>query len=193
MPGNPHESAPAATPHATSANGALTPAPAGPLEKLADGRVALGPFAMQVPAGWIERPRASNMRVAEFQLPATAGGEAELIVYYFGAGGAGNVQDNVDRWLSQFKQPDGKASGDVAKIEKVQFAGQEASLVSVSGHYVAAAMPGGEPVDKPDQSLLAAIVGSPQGPYYFRLIGAQAVVSANTAPFREALGTLKLR
>jgi hypothetical protein len=192
---NPHESAPAATPHATSASEALTPAPvaAGPLEKLADGRVALGPFALQVPAGWTERPHTSPMRVAEFQLPAAGGGEAELIVYYFGAGGAGSVQDNVDRWLSQFKQPDGKASGDVAKVEKAQFAGQEASLVSVSGHYVAAAMPGGEPVDKPDQALLAAVVGSPQGPYYFRLIGAQAVVAANTAPFREALSSLKLR
>jgi hypothetical protein len=162
------------------------------LEKRADGRVALGPFSMVIPAGWTENPSTSSMRAAQFKLPAPDGGEAEVIVYYFGETGAGSVQANIDRWVSQFKQADGKPSTDAAKVEKAQFAGQEASVVSVSGRYVAAAMPGGQPVDKPDQALVAAIVPSPKGPYYFRLIGSKAAVAAQEAPFREALGSLKL-
>lgn len=162
------------------------------LEKLADGRVALGPFTAVVPADWTEKPSTSSMRAAQFQLPAPGGGEAEVIVYYFGASGAGNVQANIDRWLSQFKQPDGKPSSEVAKIEKAEVAGQEATFVSVSGRYVAPAMPGGEPSDKPDQALLAAIVQSPRGPYYFRLIGSRAAVEANTPRFREMLTSLEL-
>lgn len=162
------------------------------LEKRADGRVALGPFSMVVPAGWTENPSTSSMRAAQFQLPAADGGDAEVIVYYFGQTGAGSVQANVDRWVNQFKQPDDKPSASVAKIEKATFAGQEASVVSVSGRYVAAAMPGGQPVDKPDQSLVAAIVPSPQGPYYFRLIGSKSTVAAQEGAFRAALASLKV-
>jgi hypothetical protein len=162
------------------------------LDKRADGRVALGPFSMSVPAGWKEIPSTSSMRAAQFQLPAPEGGEAEVIVYYFGQTGAGSVQANIDRWVNQFKQPDDKPSSSVAKIEKATFAGQEASVVSVSGRYVAPAMPGGPPTDKPDHSLVAAIVPSPQGPYYFRLVGPKAAVAAHEKPFREALGSLKL-
>jgi hypothetical protein len=164
-----------------------------PLEKLADGRVALGPFSAAVPEGWTEKPSTSSMRAAQFQLPAVSGADAELIVYYFGDKGAGGVQENIDRWLSQFKQPDGKTSREVAKIEQAQFAGADGSLVAVSGRYVAPATPGGEPLDKPDQALLAAIVQSPHGPYYFRLIGGEAAVTAHGPKFRELLAGLKVR
>lgn len=194
--GNPHAlpgAAPGSTPpnaHGTNPAAAQTAPRA--LGKRADGRAALGPFTLAVPADWTETPSTSSMRAAQFQLPAPAGGDAEVIVYYFGETGAGSVQANVDRWVSQFKQPDDKPSSEVAKVDKAQFAGQEASVVSVSGRYVAGAMPGGQPVDKPDQALIAAIVPSPKGPYYFRLIGSKAAVAAQEKPFRDALASLKL-
>jgi len=161
------------------------------LSALGQGRSGLGPFSLQVPADWQETPSVSSMRAAEFQLPASDG-KAEVIVYYFGPTGAGSVQDNIDRWVSQFTQPDGKPSSEVTKIEPATFAEQPVSLVSVSGRY-ATRMPGGESVDKADQSLLAAIVPSPKGPYYFRLIGDRAAVAAQTGKFRELLGSLKLQ
>jgi len=153
----------------------------------------LGPFSIQVPSDWTEKPTTSNMRAAEFQLPAPAGGEVELIVYHFGQSGAGGVDANIDRWVSQFQQPDGsKASRAAAKIETKQFAGQEGTLVSLSGHYVATPPGGGAPVDKPDQTLHAAIVPSPRGPYYFRLIGSTSAVQAQAPAFQQALASLKL-
>jgi hypothetical protein len=161
------------------------------LPELPGGRVALGPFSMQLPSDWKSKPTVAGMRAAELQLPET-GGKAEVIVYYFGESGAGSVQANIDRWVSQFTQPDGKPSSEVTKVEQATFAGQAASLVSLSGHYAARAMPGGEAVDKADQSLLAAIVPSPKGPYYFRLIGDRSAVAAQTGKFRELLNSLKL-
>jgi len=195
-PANPHaDSTPPANPHGDSA------APSSPtmpmktepktLEKLADGRLVLGPFSLALPPKWTVKPVTSNMRAADFVLP----GDGELIVYYFGEGGAGSVDDNLDRWLGQFQQPDGKKSRDVAKIEKLKFGGQDATFVSVTGRYVAAAMPGmsGGDVDKADQRLLAAIVASPSGPYYFKLTGSRATLEANDAAFRAMLNSLKLR
>ena len=106
----------------------------------------------------------------------------------------GSVDDNLDRWLGQFTQPDGKKSRDVAKIEKTQLAGQDATVVSVAGHFEAQAMPGAtDAVDKQDQALLAAIIASPSGPYYFKLVGAKATVDAQAAAFRAMLTSLKLR
>jgi hypothetical protein len=173
-----------------------TSEPTGPrtLDKLPDGRLALGPFSLAAPADWTIKPVTSKMRAADFVLPAKAGADAELIVYYFGPSGAGSVDDNLDRWLGQFQQPDGKKSRDAAKIEKTQFAGQDATFESVTGRFVAQAMPGAtEAVDKQDQALLAAIVASPSGPYYFKLVGARSTVDTNAAAFRAMLGSLKVR
>lgn len=197
---NPHEAAPPpapANPHGDMASSGTSPhAPmAGKteprtLEKLADGRRALGPFSLAIPDKWTEKPITSSMRAADLILPD---GKAELIVYYFGENGAGSIDDNLDRWLGQFVQPDGKPSKDVAKIEKTKLAGQDATLVSVTGRFVADAMPGmGSAVDKSDQALLAAIIASPSGPYYFKLVGDKAVVTAQTAAFKSMLQSIKL-
>jgi hypothetical protein len=129
------------------------------------------------------------MRVADF----TVGTDAEMIVYYFGENGAGSVEANVDRWLGQFTQPDGSSSRDVAKIENTKLAQQDATIVSISGHYVAGAMPGSAAVDLPSAELLAAIVASPSGPYYWRLVGGKATVVANEQKFRAMLASLALR
>jgi len=191
MTGQPGMAAqPGANPHTVTAE----PTSPRSLDKLPDGRLALGPFSVAAPADWTVKPITSNMRAADFQLPAKPGADAELIVYYFGPKGAGSVDDNLDRWLGQFQQADGKKSRDVAKIEKTKFGGQDATYVSVSGRFMAQAMPGAtEAVDKQDQSLLAAIVGSPSGPYYFKLVGAKSTVDANAAAFRAMLGSLKVR
>jgi hypothetical protein len=163
------------------------------LEKLPDGRSTLGPFSVAVPADWVEKPITSSMRTAHFALPGAAG-EAELIVYYFGESGAGGVQDNLDRWLGQFQRPDGKPVKDAAKIEKVKYAGQEATVVSVSGRYVTTTMPGGgDPIDKTDQSLVGAIVESPKGPYYFKLVGPKKTVDVQGPKLRAMLASMKLR
>jgi len=193
-PANPHTGMTmgggSANPHVATAE---TTAPTS-LDKLPDGRLALGPFSLAAPNDWTVKPITSSMRAADFQLPAKDGADAELIVYYFGQSGAGSVDDNLDRWFGQFQQADGKKSRDVAKIEKTKFGGQDATYVSVSGRFVTQGMPGGGgPVDKTDQSLLAAIVGSPSGPYYFKLVGAKPTVDANAAAFRAMLGSLKVR
>lgn len=164
------------------------------LDKLADGRLALGPFSFVPPSDWASRPVTSSMRAADFVLPGKAG-EAELIVFYFGPSGAGSIDDNVNRWVDQFQQPDGKSSRDAAKIEKTKFGGQDATYVSLTGRYVTQGMPGGGggPVDKPDQALLAAIVGSPSGPYYFKLVGPKETVEASAKAFRGMLDSLKIQ
>jgi hypothetical protein len=193
-PANPHAgmdmNAGSANPHTITAE----PTTPKTLDKLPDGRLALGPFSMAAPADWTVKPTTSSMRAAQFELPAKPGAEAELVVTYFGARGAGSVDDNVTRWIGQFQQADGKPSRDVAKIEKTKFGGQDATYVTVTGRFVSQGMPGGGgPVDKTDQALLAAIVESPSGPYYFKLVGAKATLDTSAAAFRKMLESLQVR
>lgn len=201
MGGNPH----AGNPHAgmdVSGDGGGTSHGAVPqqtapktLEAGADGRLALGPFTLAAPKEWTQKPITSSMRAAHFVLPGkAAGAESEMIIYYFGEEGAGSWQANLDRWVDQFQQPDGKSSKAVAKTEKATFAGQEANIVTVSGRYVTTTMPGGgDPIDRADQAMIAAIVGSPKGPYYFKLVGPKATVDAQAPKVRAMLASLKLR
>jgi hypothetical protein len=165
------------------------PTEARTLQDAGDGRLALGPFSLAMPAGWAQKPVTSDMRAGEM----IVGDGANLVIYYFGEQGAGSVQDNLDRWIGQFVQPDGKDSKSVAKVEQAKFAGQEATTVTLAGRFVAEAMPGGEAQDKPDSALLAAIVASPQGPFYFKLVGPKKVLDANADKFRGMLTGMKLR
>jgi hypothetical protein len=193
-PTNPHGGT---DPHGGMAGGPppmAQPTPAATLEKLPDGRVVLGPFTLVAPKEWTVKPVTSSMRAAHFELSAKPGEEAELVVFYFGEGGAGGVEANIERWLGQFTQPDGKPSKDVAKIEKTKVAGQDATMVAVTGRYATSQMPGGPPpVDMQDGALIAAIVSSPKGPYYFKLTGRKKTVDANSARFKAMLASMKLK
>ena len=95
------------------------------------------------PAGWMSKPPASSMRVAEFTLPKVAGDaeDATLGIFFFGGQG-GNVEANLDRWIGQMTQPDGKPSKDVAKTSKFTSRGLAITLVDLNGTYVAEVTPG---------------------------------------------------
>jgi hypothetical protein len=125
------------------------------------------------PPGWIARPVSSASRVAEFAL-ARVNSDAEdasLIVYFFGGQG-GTTQANLDRWLGQMTQPDGRASKDVAKTSAFTANGLPVTLLDVGGTYVAELTPGSaERHNKPNFRLLAAVVETREGPYFVKATG----------------------
>lgn len=194
MPANPHGGTMPANPHEGQPPPMATKVEPKTLAKRPDGKLTLGPFALTLPKGWTEKPVTSNMRAAHFALPAAKPGEdAELVVFYFGSSGAGSDEDNISRWLEQIVQPDGKATKDVAKMEKIKVNGQDTTLISVTGKYVPMAMSGTPTPEVPDGMMLASIVKSPSGPYYFKLTGAKSTVSANAAAFRSMLTSLAVQ
>lgn len=193
---NPHGSAgaQAVNPHGQGAGmpgqmAAGSPAPAAG-QTTADGKRVLGGIAMAVPQGWKEQPLTSGMRRGHWTIDAE-GGQAELIVYYFGQAGAGSVEKNLERWYGQFEQPDGKPSKDVAQTTEKTVADMKVTRVEVGGRYVAEVRPGaGERHDVPNARMLAAIVEAPDGAYYFKLVGPETTVKAVTAAFDGMLDSV---
>lgn len=152
-----------------------------------------GHLTFTAPATWRARPAASAMRVAEFVVPKAPGDpeDAELIVYYFGGGG-GSADANIDRWIGQVQQPDGSASRDKARHESATVNGLKATMVDVSGTYVAEMRPGStERYNKPDFRVRAAVLETPRGPYYLKLTGPAKTVAAADGDFRKFLDTVR--
>jgi hypothetical protein len=152
-----------------------------------------GSLKFTAPQGWQARSASSTMRVAEFVLPErdAKAGSAELVVYYF-AGSGGGVDANIQRWIGQMQQPDGRATGELATREKQTINGLNVSLLDVSGTYVAEVRPGAtEKHNSPGFRMRTAVVETPRGPYYLKLVGPAKTVAAWDASFKEFLASLK--
>ena len=140
----------------------------------------LGTISVRVPEGWMIEPPSSRIRKAQYVLSGQGADaeDASLVVFYFGPGQGGSVEANLKRWYGQFKQPDGRSSEEVARVSKKTVSGMQVTAADVSGTYAPAPMglmaPVGRP--KPNYRLLAAIVESPQGPYFFKLTGPEGTV-----------------
>ena len=129
-----------------------------------------------VPAGWVEEERTSSMRVAQYRLPKAAPDteDASLVLYYFGQGQGGSAAANIERWVSQMKQ----AAGSSPKQENLEVNGLKVTTVDVGGTYVAETAPGsGMFHNKPGFRLRAAVVETPNGSYYVKLVGPEKTVT----------------
>jgi hypothetical protein len=156
---------------------------------------AQDPLKFDAPQGWVSKPPASTMRVAEFTLPRTATDteDAQLAVFFFGGQG-GSVQANIDRWIGQMTQPDGRSSSELATTTSLKTkSGLKVSLVDLTGTYVAELKPGSaERFNKPGFRLRAAVVETAHGPYFVKLTGPAATVTRWNQSFLDFLASLKI-
>jgi len=149
-----------------------------------------------VPAGWVEEERTSSMRVAQYKLPRAAPDteDASLVLYYFGQGQGGSTAANIERWISQMKQEDGIASKDKAKEENLEANGLKVSTIDVAGTYVAETAPGsGAFLNKPGYRLRAAVVETPKGSYFVKLVGPEKTVAHWNESFLSYIRSFEFR
>jgi hypothetical protein len=145
------------------------------------------------PEGWVSKTPSSSMRLADFTLPKVAGDaeDATATLYFFGGTG-GSVQANLDRWIGQMTQPNGGPSKDTAKTTTLaSTTGLKITLVDVSGTYVAEVTPGSaERFNKPGFRQLAAVVETPGGPHFVKVVGPAKTVAkweASVSAFLKSL------
>lgn len=139
-----------------------------------------GDLRYKVPDGWITEKPSSSMRAAQYVLPKVEGDpeDASLVLFYFGRGQGGSVEDNMARWIGQLEQPDGTASRQRAKIENRTINGLKVTTVNLTGTYTAEMMPGsGSRQNKPSYRLRGAIIETPKGSYFAKLVGPEKTVA----------------
>ena len=152
-----------------------------------DSPLNLGAVVVMVPEGWQSEPPSSSMRKAQYVLPRQAGDpeDAEMVVFYFGTGSAGSVEANLQRWRGQMKG----ARGDTRKSTAN---GLTVTTLDVKGSYAASMGPmmkSGK--EKPNYRMIASIIESPAGAYYFKLTGPQKTVEHWYSSFEQFINSAK--
>ena len=145
------------------------------------------------PKDWKPVATSSSMRVAQFAIPHAAGDtqDAELVVYYFGGSG-GTVEANIERWVGQMQQPDGRPSSAVAKRQSRTVNGLKVTVVDVPGTYVAEMTPGSaQRHNSANFHLRAAVIETSNGPYFIKLTGPAKTVTAAEKAFESFLSSVK--
>ena len=149
-----------------------------------------------VPPGWIEEERTSAMRVAQYRLTHAEGDteNGSIVLYYFGPGQGGSAAANVERWVGQMKQADGGSSKAVSKEDHFEVNGLKVTTINVAGTYAAETAPGsGSFENKPGYRLLAAVVETPNGPYFLKLVGPEKTVARWNESFLSFLKSFEFK
>jgi hypothetical protein len=136
------------------------------------------------------------MRVAQYKLPKVAGDEddASLVIYYFGQGQGGTAAANIERWVNQMQQPDGGPSKDRAKQSTQTINGLKVETVDISGTYTAEMAPGsGTFNNKPNFRMKAAVIETPKGSYFIKLVGPEKTINNQDQPFATFLKSLEFK
>lgn len=161
------------------------------------GAFALGLFAESVaglkwtaPAAW-KNEGSRPMRAATYVVPATAGDKdnAECVVYFFGAGQGGGIEQNIDRWKGQFQQ-DGKPAP--AKVNKKTIHGIPVTTIDISGAYTGMGGPmSQDKTPRPGYRMLGAILEGPGGNVFIKFAGPTKSVAANQSVFDKMVDSFQ--
>jgi len=132
------------------------------------------------PAGW-KSEGARPMRAATYMVDG-----AECVAYFFGAGQGGSIEANVERWKSQFRQPDGKPVD--VKAGKRTIHGMAVTTLDISGDYSGMGGPmAAEKSVKSGYRLLGAIVEGAGGNIFLKFTGPSKTIAANQKKFEQLL------
>lgn len=140
-----------------------------------------------IPASWQEQQPQSAMHHTSFRVPGEDGGDdAQIVVFFFGAGQGGPIDANIQRWEGQFRSPEG---GSVeSDVQRFEVDGMPIALVELQGEYMAM----GDRWYTEDQHFLAAIVDAPGDRRIFiRFVGDRATVQAHRESFLAMIDGLK--
>lgn len=149
----------------------------------------------QAPPDWIQIETASPQQLDHYGLPRTPGDpeDAELFVYYF-ADDAVTVEATLESWTNQMLQPDRRPPSEMTSTTSFDVANLSVTVLDVPGIYSVEVQPNsGMHSYKRDFRLKAAVVETPEGPYFFKLTGPSQTVADSEVEFNALLANLSFQ
>lgn len=150
--------------------------------------VNAGPLKLEIPEDWKAAEASNQFRLLQCAVPPVEGDKsaAEFVVFHFGKGGGGGVEQNIQRWKGQF-ETDGlkiKILDGESKLGKY-------TLVDLTGTWN---KPVGPPIAMKTEkapgsrALQLVLQTEKEGNFFLRLAGSQKTVDANIEGLRAAIG-----
>lgn len=151
----------------------------------ADGPEVTAPGAVfNLPSGWQQQTPSSSMRLAQALVPGP-GGDGELTVFFFGPGGGGGVDSNIQRWVGQVET-------EAPPVRDVFVNGDyRVTWVEARGILKPSTMGTGPMEPQPGSVLLGAVVEGPGGPWYFKATGPAGTLDSQREAFMAMLRSLR--
>ncbi len=147
-------------------------------------------LSLTVPESWKQKTPGSSMRVAELEVPAAEGDKeaGDFVVFWFGEGGAGGVEANINRWIGQFEE-----EGRKVKIVSGESTAGKYTLVDLTGAYKKPIGPpiAGKSKRMADWRVINVFIETDAGPYFLKLDGPRKTVAAVESDFRASFGGKK--
>lgn len=143
-------------------------------------------LGFDLPAGWQSETPANEMRLAQASIPGD-GGAGNLAVFFFGPGGGGGVEDNLQRWISQMEVEPGTQP----ERGTLEANGFQITWVEVKGTLLPSSMGMGPSTPQPGSRLLGAVVEGESGPWFFKATGPDATLTAQRDAFFTMLRSVR--
>lgn len=147
--------------------------------------VQAGEFKLEIPENWEYKDSTRQFRVGEIKVPAVGGDETagELVLFTWGPGGGGGVQENVDRWIGQVEE-----KGRTLKVTKAKGKLGDYTYVELTGTYKKPVGPPFAMMSKTvtDWGVVNLFIESPGGNYSVKFDGPKKTVAASVAAFKKA-------
>jgi hypothetical protein len=145
---------------------------------------AAGSIDYDLPKTWHSKPPSSSMRLAQAAVPGP-GGDADFAVFYFGPGGGGPVDANIDRWVGQM---DGAAK---PTPEVFETHGYKVTWIDVKGTLKPSQMGMTNSAPIADARLFGAVVEGPGGPWFFKTQGPGSTLGPQRDAFVAMLKSVR--
>jgi hypothetical protein len=143
--------------------------------------VKLSNFTIITPNAWKREIPGSSMRVVQYSLKA----DSTLKVTGFFFGMQDMLRENIDRWKAEFS--------DLKKANETKLLNEKATMVILEGTFKLKAAPMAQEFkETPDYMVLAAIIPSADGPYYFKVFGPKSVLSKQIDIFKQFINSYKV-
>ncbi len=160
--------------------GALAPPPTAP---------APGDLKFAKPESWRAEPVRSNLRKAQYSLPAAEGDteDGELVVFFFGRTDGGSVTQNLERWKSQFSTENGDPvpAADIQQ-EELAAEGMKVTLIDISGRFTPG--PGMGSLDPRDNyRMIGAVLETGEGNWFVRATGPKKTIAQHQTAVKDFL------
>jgi len=164
--------------------------------KTVDVKMAGGFISAKLPETWKQKPLRSRIIELEYAVAPVKGDENAGRLTAMVSGGT--IKMNVDRWIGQFAQADGKKTSEVAKVSEKKLKDMKVTVVDIPGNFKESIGPPirRQTVDRIDYRMLGAIVqAKPFGnrAYFIKLYGPKKTMASAEKPFMAMIDSLKLK
>jgi len=150
----------------------------------------------EAPPNWKFQKPNRQFRTHEFTLPDPDKGSTDgfLMITYFGKGGGGGLDANLDRWYKMVEQPDGGSTEKASKKHDIDLKQGEGKVVwlDMSGVYLDRPSPMSDQVTRrPNYRVFAAMIDAGKdGPYWIRAYGPESVMKVHRDGFEQFLKSI---